>query len=171
MLFARVEIGVTNFLKKTPKEKSPFYSLNFFKKQCIPGTYEPTHGPNFHLAADEPTFGGKYNFIKQMLAAAFKTMVKATRNHVGEFLSCGRFAVESITEDPRKQLGPMPMTSMTYRAVVRTRPRSEQARLSAGLRHSVKNPWRQARHDHGLDYDARRVPRGTKMWIIRLDRH
>jgi len=51
--------------------------------------------------------------VKQMLAAAFKTMVKATRNHVGEILSCGRFAVESITEDLRKRPGPMPMTSMT----------------------------------------------------------
>ena len=80
--------------------------------------------------------------VKQMLAAAFKTMVKATRNHVGEFFSCGRFAVESITEDLRKQLGPMPMTSMTYRAVVRTRPRAQQARLSAALRHSARNPWR-----------------------------
>ena len=62
-----------------------------------------------------------------MLAAAFKTMVKATRNHVGEILSSGSFAVESITED-RKRPGPMPMTSMTCRAVVRTRPRSQQKR-------------------------------------------
>ena len=98
--------------------------------------------------------------VKQMLAAAFKTMVKATRNHVGEILSCGRFAVESITED-RKRPGVLPMTSMTCRAVVRTRPRSQQARLSAALQqHSVRNPWRQARQDEGLDYDARRVPRG-----------
>jgi hypothetical protein len=37
--------------------------------------------------------------VKQMLAVAFKTMVKATRNHAGEFLSCGRFAVKSIFED------------------------------------------------------------------------
>jgi|TARA_Y100000991_G_C21943006_1_gene336180 hypothetical protein len=77
--------------------------------------------------------------VKDMLAAAFKTMVKATRNHVGEILSSGSFAVESITED-RKRPGPMPMTSMTCRAVVRTRPRSQQARLSAALRHSVRNP-------------------------------
>ena len=77
--------------------------------------------------------------VKQMLAAAFKTMVKATRNHVGEILSCGRVVVESITDD-RKRPGPMPMTSMRCRAVVRTRPRSQQARLSAALRHSVRNP-------------------------------
>jgi len=76
--------------------------------------------------------------VKHMLAAAFKTMVKATRNHVGEILSSGSFAVESITED-RKRPGWMPMTSMTCRAVVRTRPRSQQARLSAALRHSVRN--------------------------------
>ena len=53
--------------------------------------------------------------VKQMLAAAFKTMLveASTRNHAGEFLPGGRFAVKGITEDMRKRLGPMPTPSMT----------------------------------------------------------
>ena len=56
--------------------------------------------------------------VKQMLAAAFKTMVKATRNHVGEILSCGRFAVESITEDLRKRPGPVSYTHLTLPTIL-----------------------------------------------------